>query len=78
MESWYHSDITHTCMEGLVKCSLLCARTTAMEWLMPSCEESSTPPDGYVMSFMAFLVRGLVMPPHQFLWGLLHHYKIKL
>jgi hypothetical protein len=78
MESWYDSDITHTCMEGLIKRGLLHVRTAAIEWLVPDREESPTSPGKYVMSFMAFLVRGLMTPPHQFLWGLLHHYKIEL
>jgi hypothetical protein len=31
MESWYRSDVTHTCMEGLVKRGLLRERTEATE-----------------------------------------------
>jgi hypothetical protein len=58
MESWYHFDITHTCMEGLVKCGLLRTRTEVMEWLVPGREEAPTPPNGYVVSFMPFDERG--------------------
>ena len=49
-----------------------------MEWLVPGHEEVSAPPNGYVVSFVPFLERGLTMPPHRFLQGLLHHYKIEL
>jgi hypothetical protein len=49
-----------------------------MEWLMPDSEDALTSPDSYVVALMPFLERGLVSPPHRFLWGLLHHYKIKL
>jgi hypothetical protein len=48
-----------------------------MEWLIPRHEEVPTPPDGYVVSFVPFLKRGLTTPRHQFLLGLLHHYKIE-
>jgi hypothetical protein len=34
--------------------------------------------DGYVVSFVPFHERGLVMPPHQFFRGLLDYYNIKL
>jgi hypothetical protein len=64
MESWYHSDITHKRMESLVKHGLLHARTEVMEWLVPSNEETSTPPNGYVMSFTPFHECGLMTSPH--------------
>ena len=78
MDSWYHSDVTHACMEGLVKHGLLRRRTDAAEWLAPGHEDAPTPPDGYVVSFMPFHERGLMVPSHLFFWGLLHHYQIKL
>jgi hypothetical protein len=51
-------------MESLVKCGLLHMRTVAMEWLMPSRKEVPASLDGYVVLFVPFLKRGLVMPPH--------------
>jgi hypothetical protein len=51
-------------MEGLVKRGLLRVRTTMMEWLVLGHEEVPVPPNGYVVSFVPFLERGLVMPPH--------------
>jgi hypothetical protein len=65
-------------MEGLIKRGLLHARTTTMEWLVPHREEVPAPPGGYVVLFVPFLERGLTTPPHRFLEGLLHHYKIEL
>ena len=48
------------------------------EWLVPGHKEASAPPDGYVMSFGPYHERGLVIPPHPFIQGLLHHYQIEL
>ena len=65
-------------MEGLVRCGLLRARTSSEEWLLPSDEGSSSPPDGYMVSFAHFHERGLATPVHKFLRGLLHFYKVEL
>ena len=65
-------------MEGLVCCSLLHARTSAEEWLLPGNEDSSSLPDGCVVSFTHFHDRGLMTPSHKLLRGLLHFYKIEL
>ena len=66
MDSWHRSNVTYVHMEGLVKHGLLHGRTDAVEWLVPSSEEASTPPDGYVISFVLFHERGLMVPPHPF------------
>ena len=66
MDSWYCSDVTHAHMEGLVKRGLLHGRTDAAEWLVPGREDAPAPPDGYVVSFVLFLERGLTVPPHPF------------
>ena len=78
MDLWYRSDVTHARMEGLIKHGLLCGRTDAVEWLVPSHEDTPAPPDGYVVSFVPFHEHGLVVPPHPFIQGLLHHYQIEL
>jgi hypothetical protein len=36
------------------------------------------PPEGYVVSFVAFHERGLGMPLSHFMWVLLHYYKVEL
>jgi len=78
MDSWCCSDITFQRMEGFVRHGLLCAWTSAEEWLLLSEEDLSSPPDGYVVSFALFRERGFATPAHKFLWRLLHYYKIKL
>jgi len=65
-------------MEGLIHRELLHARTAAHEWLLLDGEEFPVPRDGYVVSFTHFHEHGLTMPPHRFLLGLLHFYKIEL
>jgi hypothetical protein len=50
-------------MEVLVNYGLLQVRMEANKWIVPSDEEVSMPPDGYVVSFVPFHERGLVVPP---------------
>ena len=66
MDSWYRFDVTHACMEGLVKCGLLHRRTNAMEWLVPGHEDASAPPNVDVVSYTLYHERGLMVPPHPF------------
>jgi hypothetical protein len=44
----------------------------------PSEHRESAPPEGYVVSFVAFHERGLGMPSSQFMRVLLHYYKVEL
>ena len=78
MDPWCCSDITFQRMEGLVHRGLLCAWTSAEEWLLPSEEDLPSPLDSYVVSFAHFHEHGFATPTHKFLRGLLHYYKIKL
>ena len=78
MDPWCRSDITFQRMEGLIHHGLLCAQTSAEEWLLPSEEDLLSLPDGYMVSFTHFHERGFMTPTHRFLWGLLHYYKIEL
>ena len=78
MDSWSCSDVTHARMEGLIKCGLLHGRTDAAEWLVPGHEFEPAPPDGYIVSFVPFHERGLVVPPQLFFQDLLYHYQIEL
>ena len=78
MDPWCCSDIIFQRMVGLIHRGLLCAWTSAEEWLLPGEEDLSSPPDGYVVSFTHFHERGLTTPAHKFLRGLLHFYKIEL
>jgi hypothetical protein len=65
-------------MEGLVNRDPLCVRTAAHEWTVLDGHDFPSSPDGYVVSFAHFHERGLAAPPHRFLLGLLHYYKIEL
>ena len=78
MDLWCHSDITFQRMEGLIHRGLLHAQTSTTEWLLPSNEDSLSPPDGYMVSFTHFHEHGFATPTHKFLQGLLHYYKIEL
>ena len=78
MDPWLRSDVLHVCLEGLVKKGLLCSRTVAMEWIVPSGEDEPSPPDGYVVSFVPFHEHGFMTPPHRFVRGLLHYYGLEL
>jgi len=78
MDLWCHSDITFQRMEGLIHRGLLHAQTSTTEWLLPSNEDSLSPPDGYMVSFSHFHERGLASPTHKFIQRLLHFYKIEL
>jgi hypothetical protein len=49
------------------------------EWRVPpSDHREPVPPEGYVVSFVAFHDRGLRMPPSHFMRALLHYYKVEL
>ena len=63
MEPWPRLDVLRVHMEGLVKKGLLCTRTTVNEWIIPGGEDVSSPPDGYVVSFIPFHEWGFTTPP---------------
>jgi hypothetical protein len=46
--------------------------------IFPSSERISKPPSGYQVLFLAFLLRGLSLPAHEFLSGLLFVYGVQL
>lgn len=49
-----------------------------MEWRVPGQERSLSPPQGCVVSLVAFHLRGFGMPAHRFLSEVLHHYGVSL
>ena len=77
MDSGYKSNISTQRLEGLVHRGLLRPLAT-IEWWLPSEEDEVQPPEGYVVSFAHFHERGFAMPTHQFFWGLLDYYQVKL
>jgi hypothetical protein len=46
--------------------------------VFPSTERIPKPPSGYRVMFLAFLLRGLSLPSHEFLHGLLFFYGVQL
>jgi hypothetical protein len=46
--------------------------------IFPSTERIPKPPSGYQVMFLAFLLRGLSLPAHEFLRGLLYVYGVQL
>jgi hypothetical protein len=44
----------------------------------PSTERIPQPPSGYRVMFLSFLLRGLSLPTHEFLYGLLFVYGVQL
>jgi hypothetical protein len=46
--------------------------------IFPSIERIPKPPSGYRVKFLAFLLRGLSLPAHEFLRGLLFVYGVQL
>lgn len=78
MGSWSPSDITALWMEWLVQRQLICAKTEAIEWLVPGSESEPCPPPRYVKSFTTFHERGLGVPAHRFFWGLLRYFGVEL
>ena len=69
MDLWCRSDFNFPRMEGLIRRDLLRAWTSAEEWLLPGNEDSSSPPDNYMVSFTHFHEHGLTTPAHKFLRG---------
>jgi hypothetical protein len=78
---WARSSVTERKLEELVRDGLLRPRASQSqpEWRVPpSDHQEPTPPEGYVVSFVAFHERGLGMPPSRFMRALLHYYKVEL
>jgi hypothetical protein len=49
------------------------------EWrVLPTNHRESAPPEGYVVSFVAFHERGLGVPPSQFMRAIPHYYGVEL
>jgi hypothetical protein len=80
-DAWAHSSVTERKLEELVRDGLLRPRAsrTQPKWRVPpSDHREPAPPEGYVVSFMAFHERGLGVPSSRFMRVLLHYYKVEL
>jgi hypothetical protein len=63
-------DLTKAQKEGLI--------AEGDQVIFPSTERIPKPPSGYRVMFLAFLLRGLSLPSHEFLRGLLFVYGVQL
>jgi hypothetical protein len=64
------TDLTKAQKEGLI--------AEGDQIVFPSTERIPKPPSGYRVMFLAFLLRGLSFPAHEFLRGLLFVYGVQL
>jgi hypothetical protein len=63
-------DLNKARMEGLISID--------NEVIFPSTERIPKPKDGFRVMFLAFILRGLSLPAHEFLYGLLFVYGVQL
>jgi hypothetical protein len=80
-DAWARSSVTERRLEELVHDGLLRSRAsrTQPEWRVPpSDHREPAPPEGYVVSFVAFHERGFGVPASHFMRALLHYYKVEL
>jgi hypothetical protein len=78
--AWARSSVTERRLEELVRDGLLRPRAsrTQPEWRVPpSDHQKPAPPEGYVVSFVAFHERGFGVPASHFMRAL-HYYKVGL
>jgi hypothetical protein len=81
MNMWARSSVMERKLEELVHDGLLRPRASRSqpEWRVPPFDQRElAPPEGYVVSFVAFHERGLGMPLSQFMRALLHYFKVEL
>jgi hypothetical protein len=80
-DAWARSSVTERKLEELVCDGLLWPRASRNQpkWRVPpSDHREPAPPEGYVMSFVAFHERGFGTPPSRFMRALLCYYKVEL
>jgi hypothetical protein len=73
--SWVRSTIMKKEVEKAKVDGLISAQDSIK---FPSTERIPEPPSGYRVMFLAFLLRGLSLPTHEFLRGLLFVYSVQL
>jgi hypothetical protein len=73
--NWVRSAITKKEVEKARTDSLISAQDSIK---FPSTKRILEPPSGYRVMFLAFLLRGLSLPSHEFLRGLLFVYNVQL
>jgi hypothetical protein len=71
--NWVRSVITKKEVEKAKADGLIAVQDSIK---FPSTERVPTPPSGYRVMFLAFLLRGFSLPAHEFLHGLLFIYDV--
>jgi hypothetical protein len=67
MSNWTRSNISREQLLRLVEAGQLPPLTEAIEWIVPVSESVPHPPNGYVVSFVAFHERGFSVPAARFI-----------
>ena len=78
MATWRRSVMTKADLEALVSRGELPALTAAEEWRLPGDEEFPSPPEGYVVSLVAFHRCGFTVLAGDLIRGVLHEYELEL
>ena len=80
MDPWDLSDVSVEMLRSLIDDGLLRPITDPdrPEWIAPSGELEPRPREGYVVSFVPFHERGLIMPADRFMRALPHYYGVEL
>lgn len=78
MPTWLRSSVVEKELDDFVATGLLRPQTDEMDWLVPGAKDKTSPPPGYVVSFVPFHERGVTTPAHDFFRALLHHYDAAL
>jgi hypothetical protein len=79
-EAWIHSLVMEKKLQELMGDGLLRRRTSRdlPEWRVPPTNHREpSPPEGYVVSFVAFHERGLGAPPSRFMRAIPHYYGVE-
>nr|CAB3502610.1 unnamed protein product [Digitaria exilis] len=79
LRPWAHSSASIPALESLVSRGLLCPRASNEEWISPPpTHKTPSRSERYVVSFMAYHVRGFSTPAHRFIRDVLHHFGVEL
>jgi hypothetical protein len=79
-DPWPFSTVMVDDQEALVAEGLLhpLSGDSQPEWMAPPRRAASSPPPGYVVSFVSFHERGFGVPASQFMRAILHVYRVEL
>jgi hypothetical protein len=76
MSNWTRPNVSREQLLRLVEAGQLPPVTNAIEWIILTGESVPRPPNGYVVSFVAFHERGFSVPTGRFIRGVLFAYRL--